>query len=153
MSEPQKKNPLGATGKAVADNIKLLRGDMQYVKLAAQLEVLGRPIPTLGLRKIESYERRVDADDLAALAVALGVSPASLLMPNLAEVAKDDLVPITGWHKEITATVVWRWLSAAAPLVYGEDAYFMARGLPSWEREERMRPIMFPGESLGDGDH
>jgi len=110
MADAEKWDPIesiDATGTAVARNIRRLRGDMQYVKLAARLEDLGRPIPTLGLRKIESGGRRVDVDDLVALAVALEVSPETLLMPY-AENA-DDEVQITGWHP-MAAGEVWRWM-------------------------------------------
>lgn len=149
-----KESARGATSDTVRANIAAVRNaqNLNYTQVSEQLAQLGRSISAVGVRRIESGERRVDVDDLTAIAVALGVSPASLLMPNLETVAKDDLVPITGWHKEISATVVWRWLAAEAPLVYGEDAWFIARALPSWEREERMRPIMFPGESQADGD-
>lgn len=145
---------LGESGATVARNIRQIRKKrgFQYVELAEQLERLGREIPTWGLRKIESGGRRVDADDLVALAAALGVSPSSLLMPNLATVAKDDLVPITGNHKPITASVVWRWLNAEEPLVRGTFGTFVDLALPTWEREDRLKPIMFPGESGDDGD-
>jgi hypothetical protein len=49
-------------------------GAMQYQELAERLEKVGRPIPVLGLRRIESEERRVDADDLVDWAIVLGVS-------------------------------------------------------------------------------
>lgn len=145
---------LGETGATVARNIRQIRKKrgLQYVELAEQLERLGREIPTWGLRKIESGGRRVDADDLVAIAVALGVSPASLLMPNLATVAANDLVPITGWQKPMTATVLWRWLTAWEPLIHGTFGTFVDLALPSWEREERLKPIMFPGENETDGD-
>lgn len=129
MAEPQKKNPLGPTGKTVADNIKRMRGDMQYVKLAARLEELGRPIPTLGLRKIESYERRVDADDLVALAVALEVSPIALLMPDSA--AHDSTVTATGTGDQ-SARNLLLWLRADGPLPQQLRTANMNLSLPEW---------------------
>jgi hypothetical protein len=113
--EVKKKNPLGATGRTVADNIKRLRGDMAYTKLAARLEEVGRPIPTLGLRKIESYERRVDADDLLALAVALGVSPITLLMTH-PSTDRGAPVEVAGAQGGVTTEDLWAWLSAERPL-------------------------------------
>ncbi|MBP2455195.1 XRE family transcriptional regulator [Mycolicibacterium lutetiense] len=151
MAEPQKKNPLGRTGRTVADNIKRLRGDMQYVKLAAKLDEIGRPIPTLGLRKIESYERRVDADDLVALAAALGVSPVTLLMP--AGVAVDDVVAVC--NAEFKAATLWEWLIAEWPFPrQGGLAEFFARALPSWKLAEVERRIAnrHGGESVQDLD-
>ncbi|MED5815732.1 XRE family transcriptional regulator [Mycolicibacterium sp. 050232] len=155
--EPTKaltKNPLGPSGKAVAANVERLRNEqnLTFAALSDRLERLQRPIPPLGLRKIVAETRRVDADDLVGLAVALGVSPASLLMPDLRIVTKDDLVPITGWNAPISAAPVWRWLTATAPLIHGTDASFIDRALPSWERDDRMRPVMFPGEVQADGN-
>src|SRR3954454_23683106 len=48
----------------------------------AMTDIAGRPILASGLGKIESGERRVDVDDLVALAVALDVSPVRLLLPR-----------------------------------------------------------------------
>ncbi|WP_233209554.1 helix-turn-helix transcriptional regulator [Mycobacterium sp. ENV421] len=130
MTEPQKKNPLGPTGRAVADNIKRLRGEMQYVKLAAILEKLGRPIPTLGLRKIESYERRVDADDLVALAVALDVSPLTLLMPPSGSRTEKVSSPAGG---TTAALILWKWLRGTYPLPDTCSAQeFVPRSQPTW---------------------
>lgn len=74
----------------------------------ARLAEIGRDIPPLGLRRIESGERRVDADDLMALAVALGVSPISLLMP--ASETGQDQVEATGVNARVEARQLWRWL-------------------------------------------
>lgn len=145
----EKRNPLGQTGEAVRANLQRLRDDknLGYAQLSRRLEQFGRPIPDLGLRRIESGDRRVDVDDLMALAAVLNVSPASLLMPNLASVTSADLVGVTGWQKPITATVVWRWLTAAQPLVKGMLGTFVDHALPSWERERRLSEM-----GITDGD-
>lgn len=70
-----------AGGLLSAEPVPPSGGAMQYQELAERLEKVGRPIPVLGLRRIESEERRVDADDLVALAIVLNVSPVRLLMP------------------------------------------------------------------------
>lgn len=151
-----KEPEIGPTARTVAKNIEDLRTaqNMNYKQLSERLErVASWSINAVGIRRIESGERRVTPDDLMALAVVLGVSPASLLMPDLATVAQDDLVPITGWQKPITASVVWRWLTAWEPLIHGTFGTFVDRALPSWERKERLTPIMFPGEGeQADGD-
>lgn len=154
------KNPLGATGKAVAANIEHLRKEagMTFVGLSEELARFDRSIPPLGLRKIVAETRRVDADDLMALAVVFNVSPASLLMPNLATVAKDDLVHITGWRKPITASVVWRWLMAARPLAWGAGGTYVDRALPPWERERLLAAMKAAAEAEAaaeesDGDN
>ncbi|WP_153037975.1 helix-turn-helix domain-containing protein [Rhodococcus ruber] len=119
MSAPQKKNPLGPTGRTVAANVKRIRTKhgLAYTELAARLEEVGRPIPTLGLRKIESEERRVDADDLLALSIALGVNPNALLFPPTSD--PTHVVTITGAGMKPAADV-WRWGRGEAPLVYGD---------------------------------
>lgn len=90
-----KKNEVAATGRAVAANVKRLREEQNlgYAELSRRLdEQADRDIPPLGLRRIESHERRVDADDLVALAVALSVSPLTLLMPDTPHAA--DIVTV-----------------------------------------------------------
>lgn len=61
--------------------MKRLREDQRltFVELADRLSKIGRPIPVLGLRRIERGERRVDVDDLFSLAEVLGVEPIALL--------------------------------------------------------------------------
>lgn len=73
---------LGETGRVVARNIRTIRKarNLAYTELSARLRDRGREIPTWGLRKIESGGRRVDTDDLVALALALNVSPLALLL-------------------------------------------------------------------------
>ncbi|WP_208861744.1 helix-turn-helix domain-containing protein [Mycobacteroides salmoniphilum] len=131
-----KKNPLGATGKTVADNIKRLRGDTAYTKLADRLEEIGRPIPTLGLRKIERYERRVDADDLVALAIALEVSPVTLLTPHT---GSDPEVRVELNGVEMPVAYLWDWLRGDNELpepgqngIPAFSAVFLSRALPPW---------------------
>jgi len=142
-----RRNPQGRATRT--GNIERLRADQKwtFAALSEQLGILGRPIPPLGLRKIVAEPRRVDVDDLVALAAALGVSPASLLMPELATVAETDLVPVSGGHKPISASVVWRWLTAAQPIVRGTLGTFVDRALPSWERERRLAEM-----GIADGD-
>lgn len=73
----------GEVGERVRRNVQLLRKArrMTYVELSAVLHGLGRPIPVLGLRRIEAGTRRVDVDDLAVLAEVFGAPPAALLEP------------------------------------------------------------------------
>ncbi|MFF0943720.1 helix-turn-helix domain-containing protein [Kocuria sp. CPCC 205300] len=73
---------LGGTGRTVRDNVKRLRGGMQYKELSEKLDKLGHSIPPLGLRRIENGARRVTVDDLTALAAAFNVSPLTLLLPE-----------------------------------------------------------------------
>lgn len=136
----KKRNPLGPTGETVRTNVRRLR-DLQnfgYADLERKLEDLGRVIPALGLRRIEAGERRVDADDLAALALALGVSPITLLMPPTA--SERNKVQIL--NKAVEARDAMRWLTGISPLEhtaqehtqewFDESVVYQIRSLPPW---------------------
>jgi transcriptional regulator with XRE-family HTH domain len=73
---------LGPVGVNVTNTVRHFREKRRlgYAELNRKLAELGRDIPPLGLRRIESGERKVDVDDLVALALALDVSPLALLL-------------------------------------------------------------------------
>ena len=75
---------IGVIGLNVAANVQHHRTvtGITYVELSRRLADLGREIAVQGLRNIEAAERRVDVDDLVALAFALDVPVDSLLGPN-----------------------------------------------------------------------
>ncbi|HEX6076350.1 MAG TPA: helix-turn-helix transcriptional regulator [Micromonosporaceae bacterium] len=113
-----KKNPLGPTGHTVRENIERLRKQsrMSYRELSEALAASGRRIPPLGLSRIEGGTRRVDADDLVALAVVFGVNPNALLLPHT---ATGD-VEITGYGR-VWAWKAWWWAEGRSPLVVPDD--------------------------------
>lgn len=142
---------LGETGATVARNVRMLRlgRGLAYTELAVILGAIGREIPTWGLRKIESGGRRVDADDLVALARALNVSPATLLMP-LAE-GPEVSVTVTGVDGTVSARRVWEWLMARQPLVDDstrESYVFLYRAVPGWLFDEGVEIF---GPDMPDG--
>lgn len=146
---------LGHTGETVRRNIRWIRDDrgISGAELSQTVGRLGRPIPLLGIQRIEAGTRRVDVDDLMAIAVALGVSPSSLLMPMRHDSAEarpdaavpspgddiqaDEVIEITGWRTHVSAHQVWEWLAANVPLVQGTMSSFIQFGLPGWERRRR----------------
>jgi len=142
-----KKSDLGPTGNHVKDNVQRLRGDLSFAELSRRLSDIGREIPPLGLRRIESGDRRVDADDLVALAVALNVSPVSLLMPRTEDA--DEQVETTGVEGTVTARKLGRWLREESPFIrdVAADVFFTAlgRALPSW----RLREVDIVESGLG----
>src|SRR5690625_4841215 len=79
-----RKIELGPTGDLVRQRIKEIREarGLSYAELSRRLAAAGRPIPALGLRRIEAGERRVDVDDLIALAWVLEASPTMFLVPK-----------------------------------------------------------------------
>ncbi len=128
--EQRKKNPLGPTGKTVANNVKRLREKhgLEYTQLADRLAALKRPIPTLGLRRVEAGDRRVDADDLVALAIALGTNPNALLLPPSADAEHVLTVTAAGMRP---AWQVWKWARGEFPLTYPQQ---VPEGVPEQNR-------------------
>lgn len=100
---------LGPVGEALRRNVRRIREGQRltYVDLSKKLAEAGRSIPVLGLRRIEQGERRVDADDLLALAYVLGVSPVDLLVDATA--ADDEPYGVTA-AATTTAGVARRWI-------------------------------------------
>jgi transcriptional regulator with XRE-family HTH domain len=95
------------TSERVARNLAALRKarGLSLRDLHVRLRDVGRPILPSGLHKIERGDRRVDVDDLVALAIALDVSPNRLLMPATASGSQVRLAPkVKG--KERT---LWAW--------------------------------------------
>lgn len=74
-------NELGAAAERVAANVKRFRfaRRLTTVQLAAAVTAEGRQMYATTVTKIEKLQRRVDVDDLVALAAALGVDPVLLL--------------------------------------------------------------------------
>lgn len=103
----------GPISRYVADNLVRLRQErgLSTTRLASRLEELGNPIPATGITRIEKGQRRVDTDDLVALADALNVSPTTLLLPPT---FGDDLVRLTKNH-EVTSRTAWRWAEGRQP--------------------------------------
>lgn len=127
---------LGPSGRAVAANTHRLRTaqNLTWTMVSDRLTEIGRPINPVGLRRIEAGDRRVDADDLVALALVLGVGPATLLLPPDAEGERDP-VQITGLTKKIAAGRVWEWLRSNMPLpptTEVESVQFMVLAYPAW---------------------
>jgi transcriptional regulator with XRE-family HTH domain len=102
----------GSTADTVAANVKRLREgkNLGLRALAGRLADAGRPLTHTALDKIERGTRRVDVDDLMALAVTLGVSPLRLLMPYT--VTADEQVQATCRASE-PAHLLWDVLRAA----------------------------------------
>lgn len=104
----------GAVSETVRGNIQRLRAaqGLSLEALSARLGEVGRPILKSGLSKLEQGERRVDVDDLAALAVALNVNLSALMLPDL---AGDEPVQITP-AVEVPAWAAWQWADGYMPL-------------------------------------
>lgn len=74
---------IGSAGRDAATNVLRLRKahGLTVKGLAERLAAKGRPIPASGLTRIELGQRRIDVDDLVALASVFDVTPGQLLLP------------------------------------------------------------------------
>lgn len=87
MSSAPVKTPkmpeVGPVGRNVIANVEWIRAErgVSARRLSALLEASGRPIPPLGIARMQQAARRVDVDELVALAEVLGVTPDVLLSP------------------------------------------------------------------------
>lgn len=109
-----KKSDLGPIGENVSRAVRRFREErrLSYAELSRQLSEMGREIPPLGLRRIESGDRKVDVDDLVAIAVALNMSPLALLLPTVAG-------PVVPQGTSYEAENVWNWARGGFPLTTG----------------------------------
>ncbi|MET9973871.1 helix-turn-helix domain-containing protein [Streptomyces microflavus] len=181
---------LGPTGRAVAANVKRLREGRRLTlrALSALMREHGRPLSADALNKIENGAsteprpiRRVDADDLMALAVVLGVHPSALLLPptardwTRAQQPKPETVTITG-AGDVPARAAWEWAHGMRPLTSDPERdewanwlQFSDAALPeAWEgmsapqyrewavkvgreRLNRIADLVTPREGTGEG--
>ncbi|QZT60937.1 helix-turn-helix domain-containing protein [Mycolicibacterium austroafricanum] len=118
-----KKMDLGPVGQHAAANVKALRETrrLTYADLSRILDELGRPIPPLGLRRIEAGGRRIDLDDLAALALALEVSPLTVLLPTEASpvVAGGEVYS----HERLRDWVIGKWPLTGDAVTFIRDSH------------------------------
>jgi transcriptional regulator with XRE-family HTH domain len=123
----------GPTAVTVASNVQrvMKARSLSYEALSRKLGEVGRPILATGLVKIVNGTRRVDVDDLMALAVALRVNPSTLLLP--ATTGTDETYDLTG-AAGIPAHQVWDWADGKAPLVdpHGDES--------DWDWQLHARP-------------
>ncbi|MBB4711150.1 transcriptional regulator with XRE-family HTH domain [Streptomyces luteogriseus] len=136
----------------MADNVRRLRTarGMSLRALAAELKEIGHPLSSDALNKIENGRtpapgteepkqvRRVDVDELMALAQALRVSPMSLLLPWTETPNTPAEVTAAG---TVEARAAWEWANGQKPLTvwneedrYGELLRFRVDSTPAWAR-------------------
>ncbi|GAB3169786.1 helix-turn-helix domain-containing protein [Streptomyces incanus] len=154
----EKKNPLGPVGEQVRRNTARLREARGLTKkdLSDRVTEMGRAVPPLGVSRIEAGARRVDADDLVALAVALNVSPLTLLLPD----AWDDESVWLADRKRVQSRTAWLWGQGLAPAedmpaaVEDESAETVQqRGRDYYKTEEEFRALALPTERRRAAEH
>lgn len=100
--------PVGAR---IGSNVRRLRLEegLELRKLSDQLAEVGHPISLGQLSKLELGQRRVDVDDLVALAMVLNVTPSRLLLPKPTE-DEGEVVSLTP-HVSVPWRRAWQWMS------------------------------------------
>lgn len=123
---PRRTNEIAATGQQVAANVRRLRNARQLsaAALAQLLTEHGRPFVQSAVANIEAGRRRVDVDDLMALAVVLNVSPTMLLLPPDAR----STTEATGAGTK-PAHEFYRWADRQWPLEASTDPETLRRQL------------------------
>lgn len=143
MAEPKpirRTNDVGPTGAQLAENLRRIRGErgLSTARLSELLQAVGRPIQPTGITKIEKGERKVDVDDLLALAAVLRVSPATLLLPPVADNTATDITAVGS----VPAWKAWRWMDGREPIKepFDEDDFadFQMHARPKGKRRYQM---------------
>jgi transcriptional regulator with XRE-family HTH domain len=110
--------PRGPISDYVTENVKRLRAArrLSLAELSEEMTRAGRPMLASGLHRLEQGKRRVDCDDLVGLAIALDVSPITLLMPWSAhgEVELTDKV-------RANLLEAWDWMRGLRPLSWSVE--------------------------------
>lgn len=134
----QRGNEIDTTGRTVASNVARLRRarDLSLELLSRSLGELGRPISVSGLSKLEHGDRKVDADDLVALAIALNVSPLAILLPPTR--TPNEIAEVTG--AKGLARDLWGWATGDTPRemdgdyedILSQVSEFRSSSIPWW---------------------
>lgn len=153
-----KKNPLGPVGAQTQKNVERLREARKMTKkdLSERVGALGRPIPPLGISRIESGTRRIDTDDLVALALALNVSPLTLLLPDAWD---EEQIRLTASVRLSTRTA-WLWAQGHTPaseLPLADESESQEesqeRGRAYYDLEDGYRALALPPERRQATNH
>lgn len=127
-------------GSRIGPTVRRLRHErgLDLRTLAEHLAEEGRPISLAQLSKLELGQRRVDVDDLVALAVVLNVPPSALLMPEPPSQGEEQTVTLTA-HRQVDWRRAWQWMcgdrwldDAMAPDRDAEDQQAQGDALADW---------------------
>lgn len=114
-NKPRRANEPGPAGQRAAANLEKLREDrhLRQDELARLVERLGRPMSRQAISKTEQLARRIDVDDLVALALALDTTPNRLLLSG--DASDTEPVELTP-EVRVSALDAWRWAAGEKPL-------------------------------------
>ncbi len=125
---------LGPTGQTVAHNVARIRKTQGLTlrDVSDRLTGTDRPLAHNTISEIERGARRVDVDDLVALAVALNCTPLALLLPPT---SAEHVVSITGAEMR-PGWEVWDWGRGERPLLVGK---LLERAYPNLGKSDRIQ--------------
>ena len=133
------------TGAVAAERLRAIRKaqGLSLREVSERVTAAGWPLILTAIGKIENGDRRMDVDDLTALAAALGVTPATLLLPDSDDA--ESVVQITGVSG--SADKMWGWMGGrfSAPGTPDDIVEFARRAWPAWMRrllDQRLRTEM-----------
>ena len=133
----------GPTAQRVAASIRHFRRErdkgLTQAELSRRVTEAGQPIPESGIAKTEAGTRHVDVDDLVALALVLGVTPNTLLLPEPGYLGT-DVTPLTPAVSD-TAEHLWQWAQGERPLrIPGAETWLGEVDHPELRFSIRTRP-------------
>ncbi|MFJ1788388.1 helix-turn-helix domain-containing protein [Streptomyces anulatus] len=147
--------PISENLKVNLPRLRKARG-VSTTALSEALKQLGQHIPPTGITRIEKGQRRVDADDLVALALALNVSPLTLLLPEAWDGAPTRLTP----NVRLSSRTAWLWAQGQTPaseLPLADEAESpeesQERGRAYYDLEENYRALALPPERRQAANH
>lgn len=123
----------GPTANTVAENVQRLRDadNLTFTQVSDRLEAAGWPLTPVAVRRIEQGSRRVTVDDLMALAVALKVSPSTLLTPYTAGMLEQ--VSVTGVPTAMQSIDAHGWIRGDHDVdPNASQTAFVVRTWPLW---------------------
>lgn len=133
----------GPTSERVQHNVREIRDGVRRMTLrqvSEGLHEIGHDLPVSALGKIETGHRRVDVDDLMALAIVLGVSPLRLMLPPVGH----DGVRLTA---EVSSSweLAWSWAAGEAlpptsAMLNERDAEDALKSFWAMNRPHKYRP-------------
>lgn len=133
---------VGPVGETVRRELVLLRRlrQMSQRALAQQVSALGVRLAPSAVAKIEDGSRRVDVDDLIALAVALNAPVARLLVGDFQRALEDDPTVALTPGLKVDAFRAWGFVTGQAALADPDDPG--DRRPASQAREEAFRDAL-----------
>lgn len=108
MAETRQHSAPGPVGRQVAQNLASARATRRATTsgLAQAITSMGIPMTASTITKIETQGRRVTVDELIAFAVALEVSPVTLLLPA----NKSEPLPLAPRLESVSWRGTWGWM-------------------------------------------